>query len=311
MGCCYGTAKTFVEDSIKEFWLQNPIMDYTCALFVDLFEKSAAYKKDLRSPEGFADNILRKLFAKNKKENDYMINEFLEINSTRGYCIPAALLFLMKSNDPKDLVECYCRLMNITKGRIDNPMKIKNNQKGLKQILIIYVCLISLFSFDTIIQNTGRKNEEGVNVFYAIYSLENIERNITRLFSFEYIEDSKETGDNYEKINIEVNRANIEMSIFIPQDINNFFARNYENFRMENVLNKLFELGENDVKVNKPPIIEGIPKQKLSENTGNGNTRSTTLLPKRNSNVEMKVDSNQKETLERNTTYKQKRRNFE
>ena len=268
---CYSSRK-FVESSISDFWNQNPIVDYTVKQYIDLFEKLTAYKKDLRSTDGFSDNVLSKLFLneRNNHQNEFLKKNYLDINSKFGFCIPIILMFLMQYKDYKELDENYSKLFFIIAGRIENPRKIRNNLRGLKDVLVAYVTLISLNSFITVVQKIDEKEEEAIKEFYKIYSEEAINNNLSNLFNFEFQKDEnikteEEQGDG----------KNIEIGIKTPEEITHFFKNNLKNLNPDLIRERLHDIFDdqmkNDEKNGRPSSNE---KKK-----NNNNSREETPKP--------------------------------
>ena len=233
---CYSSRST-VEDSIKDFWNQNPIMDLNIKQYIDMFEKLTAYKKDIRTSNGFLENVLNKLFHKENinQTNEYMKKNYLDITSHNDICIPIALMFLTESKDHIELEENYSKLLHIVRGRIDNPRKLKNDINCLKEILKFYVTLITLYSFNTIFQKFENKEDENIKVFYDIYSSDSIERNFSILFNFESNIQENENAEN-----IENDGNNLEMDNKSPEAICYFFKVNFKNLKADSIREKLF-----------------------------------------------------------------------
>ncbi len=267
MGCY--SSKGNIEDLVKEFWKQNPIFHFTIKQYVDAFEKLTAYKKDIRTSNGFNDNVLNKLFYKevNNQTNEYMKKNYLEITSSNDICIPIALMFLTQSKDYLELVENYSKLFHIVRGRVDNSRKIKNDISGLKEILKVYISLVTLNTFDTIYQKLENKGEEDVKAFFEIYSKDSIERNFSKLFIFE--------NENEKTDNVENDENEVEMDIRSPKEISNFFKINFGNLNSDLIREKLYIFHEKKLIDEKNKIFV-----KKSETEEEGSKRASKIKRK-------------------------------
>jgi hypothetical protein len=249
MGCC-NAGKSFVENSIKDFWNQNPIVDLTITKYLDIMEKSTAYKKDIRTTKGFKENILKQMFVMelSTDQNEYMINNYLDINSKYGFCVPFALMLLMQSKNHQQLGEIYSKIFCIVGGRVENPRKVRNNMRGLKEILKFYVLLISLNSFDTIVHQSVKEEEENLKIFRKIYSFQSIERNLNNLFNFEFkaedVRQEEVKKEDYQNL----------FDVKCPEEVLYFFKINMKNFNPDLIRDKLFDFEEKNANSN--PIGE-------------------------------------------------------